>query len=80
MSNIYVTEASNLFCSSHRVCPPAAAVPLGLLGVEYVLQVAREEFRENLVRVEGAGPTILLVQDLRQSLAARPVRDGRPCR
>lgn len=58
--------------------PPAAAVPLGLLRVKDVLQVAREEFREDLVRVKGAGTAVLLVQDLRQSLTASPVRDGRP--
>ena len=58
--------------------PPAAAVPFGLLGVEDVLQVAREELREDLVWVEGVGSAVLLVQDLRQSLATRPVGDSRP--
>lgn len=44
---------------------PAAAVPLGLFGVEDVLEVAREELRENLVRVQWVGPAVLLVQNLR---------------
>lgn len=57
---------------------PAATVPLLLLGVEDVLKVAREELRENLVRVKGVGPAVLLVEDLGEGLAAGPVGDGGP--
>lgn len=57
---------------------PAASVPLLLLGVEDVLQVAREELREDLVGVERARPAVLLVQDLGEGLASGPVGDRRP--
>ena len=38
---------------------PAAAIPLRLLGVEDMLQVAGEELREDFVGIEGVRPTVL---------------------
>lgn len=57
---------------------PAAAVPFLLLGIEDVFEVAREELREDLIRVEGVGSAVLLVEDLSEGLATGPVGDGGP--
>lgn len=74
-----VWQNKNNHYKDERLCvSPAAAVPLLLLGVEDVLEIAREELGEDLVGVEGVGPTILLVQDLGQGLAASPVGNRGP--